>query len=118
MLPFEGYSLIFSYAAALGAYTLLAKTAGLLAVVWAVSDWSWAEILGSILCSLAAPRLNLSKQRRQDAGRAPHNQGVDQIVLVGCQIAEQVTPYGIAAVGADRPPAAVRLERLPPPSCI
>lgn len=54
MLPFEGYSLIFSYAAALGAYTLLAKTAGLLAVVWAVSDWSWAEILGSILCSLAA----------------------------------------------------------------
>ncbi|RKI69110.1 hypothetical protein D7V91_06610 [bacterium 1xD42-67] len=54
MLPFEERSLILSYVAALGAYALLTKTAGLLAVVWAVSPWSWAEILGSILCSLAA----------------------------------------------------------------
>ena len=49
MLPFEGRTLVFSYVAALGAYTLLTKTAGLLAVVWAVSEWSWAEILGSVL---------------------------------------------------------------------
>ena len=48
MLPFEGRTLVFSYVAALGAYTLLTKTAGLLAVVWAVSEWSWAEILGSV----------------------------------------------------------------------
>ena len=54
MLPFEGQTLVFSYVAALGAYTLLTKTAGLLAVVWAVSEWSWAEIMGSILCALAA----------------------------------------------------------------
>ena len=54
MLPFEGRSLVLSYAAALGAYTLLTKTAGLLAVVLAVSEWSWAEIFGSILCALAA----------------------------------------------------------------
>ena len=54
MLPFDGRTLVFSYVAALGAYTLLTKTAGLLAVVWAVSHWSWAEILGSILCALAA----------------------------------------------------------------
>jgi len=54
MLPFEGRTLVFSYVAALGAYTLLTQTAGLLAVVWAVSEWSWAEILGSILCALAA----------------------------------------------------------------
>ena len=54
MLPFEGRTLVFSYAAALGAYTLLTKTAGLLAVVWAVGHWSWAEILGSILCALAS----------------------------------------------------------------
>ncbi len=54
MLPFEGRALVFSYVAALGAYTLLTKTAGLLAVVWAVGHWSWAEILGSILCALAA----------------------------------------------------------------
>ena len=54
MLPFEGQTLVFSYVAALGAYTLLTKTAGLLAVVWAVSEWSWAEIMGSILCSLTA----------------------------------------------------------------
>ena len=54
MLPFEGRTLVFSYVAALGVYTLLTKTAGLLVVVWAVSEWSWAEILGSILCALAA----------------------------------------------------------------
>lgn len=54
MLPFEGRTLVLSYVAALGAYTLLTKTAGLLAVVWAVSEWSWAEILGSVLCALAA----------------------------------------------------------------
>ena len=54
MLPFEGRSLVFSFVAALGAYTLLTKTAGLLAVVWAVADWSPAEILGSILCALSA----------------------------------------------------------------
>ena len=54
MLPFEGHSLILSYVAALGGYTLLTKTAGLLAVVWAVADWGWAEILGSILCALTA----------------------------------------------------------------
>ena len=54
MLPFEGRTLVFSYVAALGAYTLLTQTAGLLAVVWAVSEWSWAEILGSVLCALAA----------------------------------------------------------------
>jgi len=54
MLPFEERSLVCSYVAALGAYTLLTKTAGLLAVLWAVSAWSWAEILGSILCSLAS----------------------------------------------------------------
>ena len=54
MLPFEGRTLVFSYVAALGAYTLLTKTAGLLAVVWAVADWSWVEILGSIFCALAA----------------------------------------------------------------
>ena len=54
MLPFEGRTLVFSYVAALGTYTLLTKTAGLLAVVWAVSEWSWAEILGSVLCALAA----------------------------------------------------------------
>ena len=54
MLPFEDRNLIVSYVTALGAYTLLTKTAGLLAVVWAVSEWSWAEIMDSILCALAA----------------------------------------------------------------
>lgn len=53
MLPFEGRSLVVSYVFALGTYTLLTRTAGLLAVVWAVADWSWTEILGSILCALA-----------------------------------------------------------------
>lgn len=54
MLPFEGRSLVFSYVAALGAYTLLTKTAGLLAVVLAVSPWSGAEVLGCVLCGANA----------------------------------------------------------------
>ena len=54
MLPFEGRTLVFSYTAALGTYTLLTKTAGLLAVLWAVGRWNWTEVLGSILCALAA----------------------------------------------------------------
>lgn len=40
MLPFEGRKLVFSYVSAMGAYTLLTKTAGLLAVVLAVCAWS------------------------------------------------------------------------------
>lgn len=54
MLPFENWSLVFSYTAALGAYTLLTKTAGLLAVVLAVSTWKGAELLGCILCGVNA----------------------------------------------------------------
>lgn len=50
MLPFERRSLIFSYVAALGAYTFLTKTAALLAVVFAVSEWSFTEVLGSLVC--------------------------------------------------------------------
>ena len=54
MLPFDGRSLVCAYVAALGSYTLLVRTAGLLAVLWAVSRWRWTEILGSVLCALAA----------------------------------------------------------------
>ncbi|WP_161845012.1 hypothetical protein [Pseudoflavonifractor sp. 524-17] len=54
MLPFENRSLVFSYTAALGAYTLLTKTAGLLAVVLAVSAWSGMEVAGSVLCGVSA----------------------------------------------------------------
>lgn len=52
MLPFEGREFVFSYVAALGAYTLLTKTAALLAVVLAISVWSRTEIMGSILCAV------------------------------------------------------------------
>lgn len=54
MLPFEGREFVFSYVFALGAYTLLTKTAGLWVVVLAVSSWSSIEILGSILCAVNA----------------------------------------------------------------
>lgn len=54
MLPFEKKSPIFSYISALGIYTLLTKTAGLFAILLAVSRWSGSEILGSILCSVNA----------------------------------------------------------------
>lgn len=54
MLPFEGKNFIFSYVSALGAYTVLTKTAGLFAVVFALSSWKSAEIFGSLLCTINA----------------------------------------------------------------
>lgn len=54
MIPFERREFVFSYAAALGIYTIFTKTAALLAVLLAVSDWKWGEILISILCMMNA----------------------------------------------------------------
>jgi len=54
MLPFVGRNFIFSYVSALGVYTFLTKTAGLLAVALAVSSWNGREIFGSILCAVNA----------------------------------------------------------------
>ncbi len=54
MLPFAGREFVFSYIAAVGLYTFLTKTAVLLALVLAVSVWSWAELLGSVLCAVNA----------------------------------------------------------------
>ena len=51
MLPFKGREFVLSYIAAMGAYTFLTKTMALLALVLAVSEWNWIEILGSILCA-------------------------------------------------------------------
>lgn len=54
MLPFEEQGFVSSYVSALGIYTFLTKTAGLLAVVLAVSSWNSIEISGSILCTVNA----------------------------------------------------------------
>jgi len=54
MLPFQKRDFVFSYVAAMGAYTFLTKTAVLLAVLLAVSTWNRAEILSSILCAVNA----------------------------------------------------------------
>lgn len=54
MLPFDRRAFVFSYIAALGAYTLFTKTAALLAVVLAVAAFSFPEVLGGILCALNA----------------------------------------------------------------
>ena len=53
------------------------------------------------------PGLHLTQQHRQDAGHAPHGRCVDQIILVGHQVAEQIAPHGGgAAVDFDCPPIA------------
>lgn len=52
MLPLNAGKFVFSYVASLGAYTLFTKTAGLLAVLFAVSDWSPAEVFGSLFCAV------------------------------------------------------------------
>lgn len=49
MLPIDSREFVFSYAAALGAYTILTKTAVLFCVLLAVSDWNAAEIAGGLL---------------------------------------------------------------------
>lgn len=50
MLPFKRRKLIFSYVFALGIYAFLTKTAVLLTIVLAISDWSAEEIFGCLLC--------------------------------------------------------------------
>lgn len=52
MLPFGARTFVFSYLSALGAYTLLTKTMGLLAVVLAVSSWSGTELLRHFACAV------------------------------------------------------------------
>lgn len=54
MLPFDGKNFVFSYVAALGAYTIFTKTAALAAVLFAVSHWKPIELLGSAVCAINA----------------------------------------------------------------
>lgn len=54
MLPFQEKRFVFAYVSALGTYTLLTKTAGLMAAVLAVSSRSGIEVMGSILCAVNA----------------------------------------------------------------
>ena len=54
MLPQHGREFVFSYVAALGAYTVLTKTGLLLAVLLAVSTWKPIELIGMAICMLHA----------------------------------------------------------------
>lgn len=54
LLPLSARGLLLSYLPALGLYTLLTKTAGLLAVVLAVSAWGSRELWGCVLCAVHA----------------------------------------------------------------
>lgn len=73
MLPFQEKELVFMYIAVLGIYTLGTKTALLLAVLLAVSDWNLPELAGCLLCSvhavlLAAEWFVLYRRKRFLAG--------------------------------------------------
>lgn len=54
MLPFDRRNFVFSYVAALGAYTVFTKTAALFVVLLAVSVWKPIEFLGSAVCVINA----------------------------------------------------------------
>ena len=54
MLPFRCLEFVFSYTAALGAYTVLTKTGLLFAVLMAVSSWKPAEAAGMAVCMIHA----------------------------------------------------------------
>jgi len=76
MLPFGEKHFIFSYVAVLGMYTILTKTAGLMAVVLAVCSWSGKELLGSVLCAVNAILMSAcmyaeSRGRRSKGNPAP-----------------------------------------------
>lgn len=70
MLPFERRKLVFSYVSALGAHTILTKTAGLLAVILAVSTWSGMEITGAMLCGWNAVLMAACIYARKKYGSA------------------------------------------------
>lgn len=75
MLPIPSWAFVLSYVAALSLYALLTKTAGLLAVVLALSVWNTTEIWGSILCgtgaTLAAACIYFLRQRARWPGGYP-----------------------------------------------
>lgn len=54
MLPFNRRNFVFSYVAALGAYTVFTKTAALFAVLLAISLWKPVEFLESTVCVITA----------------------------------------------------------------
>ncbi len=54
MLPIGPREFVFSYVAALGAYTVLTKTGLLLAVLLAVSAWKPVEVMGIMICMIHA----------------------------------------------------------------
>lgn len=54
MLPFRRLEFVFSYVAALGAYTILTKTGQLLAILLAICDWKPIEVAGIAVCMLHA----------------------------------------------------------------
>lgn len=54
MLPFDNQKFVISYIAALGSYTILTKTAALIAVLLAVSNWKPIELFGYAVCVINA----------------------------------------------------------------
>lgn len=54
MLPLDEKKFVFAYTAALGLYTIFSRTAVLLAVILAVSEQEWQEIIHTIFCMINA----------------------------------------------------------------
>lgn len=74
MLPFDRRKMVFSYTAALGAYTFLTKTAFLLAILLSLSDQGLTGLLAGLLCGIhgilaAASLFSLNRHRCADCFR-------------------------------------------------
>ncbi len=74
MLPYDRRKMVFSYTAALGAYTFLTKTALLLAVLLSLSDRGFTGLLAGLLCGIhgilaAAALFSLNGHRYADGFR-------------------------------------------------
>lgn len=54
MLPFTARNFVFSYIVVLGVYTFFTKTAMLLAVVLALTQWNLGRLFGSVCCACNA----------------------------------------------------------------
>lgn len=111
LLPFDSPSLVFSYIFALGAYTLLTKTAGLLAVMLAVCPWSKTEILRAFLCAASAVLMTpcCYALRRENTASVPGQRPLAHIARVIGQSMSAFWPAAFLAAILLQPDSSVFL---------
>lgn len=84
MMPFQEWPFIFSYVSALGLHTILTKTAGLFAVVFALSPQKVTVILCCILCAGTAVLMSAYFHAQKPHGKKGLSTGIDAYSFYPC----------------------------------